>query len=96
MEASMTTRTSTKTVTFARPFLLDEVGADLPAGDYQVETEEETLDGVSFLAYRRVATHIMVRTGSGVQVWAIHPDGLDFALARDRAVSAPILSTSTR
>lgn len=79
----------TSTVTFNRPFVLDEIDAELPAGDYRVETEEETLDNVSFVAYRRVATHFFVPSRPGVsstaQMWTIHPKGLERALSRDRA-----------
>ena len=79
-------------MTFSKPFLLDEVNRELPAGSYQVETEEETLDGVSFLAYRRVSTSILVRPGpeaTGTQMWSIHPDSLASALERDRE-TAPV------
>jgi hypothetical protein len=85
----MTTRITSRTVTFAHDFTLDEIETALPPGVYRVETEEETLDGASFIAYRRVATHIFVpgRPGisSGVQMLAIHPNGLSAALARDKA-----------
>jgi hypothetical protein len=50
------TRVKTRTVIFARPFFLDEVKRELPAGSYVVETDEETLDVSSFVAYRRVGT----------------------------------------
>ncbi|MDP3739118.1 MAG: hypothetical protein Q8R02_17130 [Hyphomonadaceae bacterium] len=83
----MTSRLTTRTVTFTRPFILDEINSELPAGSYTVETEEEPLDGVSFLAYRRVSTSFIVRPGpevTGTQMWLIHPDGLAAALERDR------------
>jgi hypothetical protein len=32
----------------------------LPAGDYEVITDEEMIEGLSFAAFRRVATMIMV------------------------------------
>ena len=88
----MSNRLTTRTVTFSKPFLLDEVNRELPAVSYQVETEEETLDGVSFLAYRRVSTSILVRPGpeaTGTQMWSIHPDSLASALERDRE-TAPV------
>ncbi len=52
----MTTRTTQRIVTFARPFLLPRLGTEQPAGDYLVETDEELLMDVSFPAYRRVLT----------------------------------------
>src|ERR1700755_889430 len=79
----MTNRTKTRTVTFRRPFLLDEIERELPAGPYLVETEEETLDGFSFRAWRRVSTLFIARGARGMEMWEIHPDGLDEALTRD-------------
>ena len=91
LESNVTTRLSTRTVTFARSFVLDEIERELPAGLYDVETEEESLEGLSFLAYRRVSTRILVRRASGeTQMWTIHPDGLAIALAQDKAPSALI------
>ena len=44
----MTTRTTKKTVTFAKPFTLSPLDEVLEPGDYDVETDEELLDGLSF------------------------------------------------
>ena len=52
----MTTRTSSKTVTFCRSFCIGGVNRLLPPADYQVVTEEELIESLSFLAYRRVST----------------------------------------
>jgi hypothetical protein len=75
-------------VEFIHPFILDEIDRELPAGRYTVETEEETLDGASFLAWRRLATHFFVRPvnqrSGAAEMWAVHPDGLESALQRDR------------
>jgi hypothetical protein len=85
----MTTHLKTTTVTFARPFHLDEIERELPAGTYDVETAEERIDGASFLASRRVSTSLFLRAGKGVRgsarMWMIHPDGLESALERDKA-----------
>lgn len=56
----MTTRTTSKTVSFAHPFLLKGVDRDLPAGDYKVVTDEELIEGLSFPVYRRMSTMILV------------------------------------
>jgi hypothetical protein len=61
----MTTRTSKKTVTFRRPFVLGGFDEVLPAGAYSVETDEELLEGISFPAYRRVLTVIHLQAKSG-------------------------------
>ena len=51
-------RTTRESVTFDHPFSLAAVGEVQPAGTYIVEIDEELIDGLSFLAYRRVATTI--------------------------------------
>ena len=61
-------RTRRETVTFARPFRLRGVDEAQPAGAYTVETDEEPIEGLSFMAYRRVATGIflpLARAGQG-------------------------------
>ena len=91
----MTIRTSKKTVIFGRPFTLRSFDEVLPAGAYTVETDEEPLEGISFLAYHRISTllHLHGKPGSGVlkRVLTIDPNELDAALERDRAPKdAPI------
>ena len=85
----MTTRTSKKTVTFRRPFVLGGFDEVLPAGAYSVETDEELLEGMSFPAYRRILTVIHLNARSGhpglTRTLTIDPNELDAALERDRA-----------
>ncbi|MDA0229380.1 MAG: hypothetical protein O3B21_04265 [Proteobacteria bacterium] len=82
----MTTRTSTKTVTFQRAFALSGFDELLPAGTYRVETEEELLDSISFAAYHRISTQIHLRLKPGhTQILNIDPNELDAALLRDQA-----------
>ena len=61
----MTIRTNSKTVSFARPFLLKGVDRVLAAGQYKVVTDEELIEELSFPVYRRVATMIFVPAKSG-------------------------------
>ena len=44
----MTTRTTSKIVTFARPFTLKGVDRILPPGEYRVVTDEELIEELSF------------------------------------------------
>jgi hypothetical protein len=44
-------RTTTKIVTFHKPFCLKGVDRLLPPADYRVVTDEELIDGVSLAAY---------------------------------------------
>ena len=83
----MTVRTSSKTLTFAHPFLLKGVDRILAAGDYQVVTDEELIEELSFPVYRRVATMIFVPAKSGsastVEMVTIDPQDLQAAQELD-------------
>ena len=83
----MTMRTTRKTVTFTRPFSVDGVDKVQPPGTYTVDTDEELLDGLSFLAYRRVGTLLhLPSTSSQVGVTElvnVNPSELEAALGRD-------------
>ena len=54
----MNTRTKHTTVRFTAPFSLSGVDEIQPPGDYAIAEDEELIDGLSWLAYRRVATFI--------------------------------------
>jgi hypothetical protein len=85
----MTIRTSKKTVTFRKPFVLGEFDEVLPAGAYCVETDEELLEGISFPAWRRKLTliHLHARSGNPglTRTLTIDPNELDEARKRDQA-----------
>jgi hypothetical protein len=56
----MTTRSRRETVHFRHPFRIKGIDRLLSAGSYEVITDEEMIEGLSFPSYRRVATMIMV------------------------------------
>ena len=56
----MTIRSLRETVTFKHPFRIRGVDRLLPAGAYEVITDEEMIEGLSFAAFRRIATMIVV------------------------------------
>jgi hypothetical protein len=56
----MTTRTRRETVHFKHPFRLAGIDRLLSPGAYEVVTDEEMIEGLSFASFRRVATMIMV------------------------------------
>ena len=88
----MTTRSKQKTVVFVHPFLLKGIGRTLPAGEYDVLTAEELIEGLSFPVYRRVSTMMIVpapRTAA-VEMLAIDPGELQTMLDRDAAMHEPI------
>lgn len=56
----MTIRSRREIVTFKHPFQIRGIDRLLPAGAYEVVTDEEMIEGLSFASYRRIATMIMV------------------------------------
>ena len=56
----MTIRSRRETITFRHPAHIRGIERVLPAGAYEVVTDEEMIEGLSFASYRRVATMITV------------------------------------
>lgn len=89
---AMTTRSRRETVQFRHPFRLKGIDRLLSPGAYEVVTDEEMIEGLSFPSFRRVATMIMVPgtapRSSSTEMISISPDDLsdaqrDDARARD-------------
>jgi len=76
-------RTTREIVTFDHPFSLYAADGLQPAGTYMVEIDEDLIEGVSFLAYRRIATTIYLPVlygGAGsAQAVRVDPRELDAA-----------------
>ncbi len=87
----MMTRTQRTTSVFARPFRLRGVDRVLPAGSYDVVTEEELIEELSFPVYRRVSTVIFVPGQSAASIEMVTIDPLDLAAAQgdDHAQTKP-------
>ena len=84
-------RTHRETVIFHRPFSLEGVGRLLPAGSYEVVTDEELIEGLSFPVYLRVATTILVPAESlqsSVEMLTVDPPNLAAAVGLDAAANA--------
>ena len=73
-----------ETVIFSKPFLLKGVDRTLPAGSYRVVTDQELIEGVSFPAYRRVATMIFVPGAQGRSIEMVTIDPIDLRAALDQ------------
>jgi hypothetical protein len=56
----MTIRSRHETITFKHPVRIRGIARQLPAGRYDVVTDEEMIEGLSFASWRRVATMITV------------------------------------
>ncbi len=84
----MAVRTTEQNISFRHPFKLDAFEAIQPAGAYKIVIDEEEILGLSFLAYRRVATMLHAPaisvTGAQRQVYAIDAADLEAALEADR------------
>ena len=61
----MTIRSRRETVTFRHPFRIHGIDRLLPAGSYDVVTDEEMIEGLSFPCWRRIATMITVPAEGG-------------------------------
>ena len=83
----MTIRTTRKTITFRRPFSLSAIDEVQPSGTYTVDTDEEPIYGLSFLAYRRVATLLHLPSTSSrvgvTELVTVNPLELEAALKAD-------------
>ena len=84
----MTTRSKEITLTFSKAFALSEVDRPLPAGTYRVVVDEEDIPGLSFLAFRRIATMLHVPAlsapaGGPNEMFLVNPDELAAAFEAD-------------
>ena len=89
MPNRMSIRTTRKIVKFSHPFSIEGEGRVLPAGNYEVVTDREMIEGLSFPVYRRVATMIIASTQSSqssMELLTIDPFDLSAAIERDTLV----------
>lgn len=83
----MADRTAASDITFAHPFVLSSSALPLDAGTYRLFVEEERIEELSFVAYRRTSSRleipaISVRTGVRHSI-PVDLDELEAALAKD-------------
>lgn len=53
-------RTTETEITFNRPFQIESLVEPQEAGTYRLIVDEELISGLSFSAYKRVATHLEI------------------------------------
>jgi hypothetical protein len=84
----MATRTTQTVVCFSSTFRLPDFDAPQSAGSYRVDHDEESIESVSRLAWRRVASFIHLpgigQRGATHQMAPINPADLDAALEKDQ------------
>ncbi|WP_341702878.1 hypothetical protein [Ferrovibrio sp.] len=89
----MANRSTETTLVFTRSFSLQALDAPLPAGHYRVVTEEEMIEGLSFPAWHRTATLLLLPAlgphWSVRQMVPVDPDELDAAQATNRGAGMP-------
>ena len=94
----MITRTKRRTLTFGHPFSLKGVNRVLPAGQYEVVSDEELIEELSFPVYRRLSTLIFLpaetHRPSSIEMVNVDPADLSAAHERDRAQSQTLPQVS--
>lgn len=84
----MQTRTRRSTASFRHPFFLAGLDDAQPAGEYDIDEDEQVVEGVSWIAWHRVATFIhlpAIRAGArSRQMVGIDHADLEAALELDR------------
>ncbi len=85
-------RTISSTVMFHHPFSIPGIDGEQPPGRYAVSSDEEELNGMDSIGWRRTATFIRlpaIGINSGFeQVHTINPFDLQQALTRDLLLSS--------
>ena len=76
-------RTTRSEVTFVHPFILNRDVGELPAGTYEIETDEEEILASDRTAYRRTAVYFYVNGAGSTRMLVIDPADLESALGRD-------------
>lgn len=87
----MASRTTQTVVRFTSAFLLPGFDKPQPAGDYRVDHDEESIEGISRLAWRRIGSFIHL-PAIGVQsathqMLPINPADLNAALGKENKTS---------
>jgi hypothetical protein len=84
----LTIRTTRTTVSFRNPFTLQNVEGVQPAGEYVVLIDDELIDGLTRIAYRRLVTLFQTPAISAskrkVELVSVSQTELDAALMKDR------------
>lgn len=60
VHGGLSMRSTETEVTFTQPFHLEALVEPQEAGTYRLVVDEELIEGLSFPAYRRVATHLEI------------------------------------
>lgn len=88
----MTTRTTQTVVRFSSAFFLRGFDAPQPAGEYRVDHDEESIDGISWPAWRRVSTfiHLPAIAAQGLAQQMVPISPMELAAAQPQEVTLAI------
>lgn len=78
--------TTRSTVTFLHPFTLRGFDEPHPPGTFDVDIDNERIEGVSGVAHRHVATFIYLKSETGSRMVSVDPGDLNLAGERDREI----------
>jgi len=92
----MAVRMTSRDVVFRHPFVLQGFDKVEPAGTYKVETEEESIDDVSFPVWKRLATVIHITRVGATEYVRIDAEDLNKALVRDSGSGETSSATEAR
>ena len=88
----MTIKTTHTSVSFAEPFTIGNIEEIQPPGEYIVIADDELIEGISRIAYRRVATLLQIPRISAPQTTSqlvsVSAAELDAAQMKDRHQTA--------
>lgn len=79
----MDIRTTRSTLTLRSPFRVRGQNELCPAGEYDVEIDEEIIEGNGRTVYRRVATLILIKSAGLTRTASIEPAELTRALGHE-------------
>lgn len=81
-------RTTQTVIRFSAPFTLPGFDRPQPAGEYRVDQDEELIEGISVVAWRRTGSFLhlpaIMRGGSPRQMVPVKPADLDAAIRKDQ------------
>jgi hypothetical protein len=82
----MTTQTTRSIALFQAAFTLCGIDGELPAGSYRIETEDEVIESLSFVAFHRLETTIEIPAigSASLKRQIVSIDPLDLAVAQER------------
>jgi hypothetical protein len=80
----MDERVTSRAIAFVYPFSLKGIDGELAPGSYTIEMVEEPVASLSFLAYRRVSTAIVLSANGGRSRQIVTIDAQELAAAEAR------------